>query len=77
MTSSSFLHGTTILCACRDCRPGRREKLAEVHKEGIAIQKGAHGTKHRVFLTPKDVLSRLAGTIDGSAIRDYVDRIMR
>ncbi len=45
-------------------------------QKGIVAQKGAHGTKHRTYLSPMDILQRLAGTVDGSAIRAYVGQVV-
>lgn len=64
--------GTSIYCNCHgterllDLRPG----------EGIHVLDGRHGTRHEAIVGPREVLARLAGTVEGSAIVDYVERVV-
>jgi len=69
--------GTSLYCDCPNrygvhasC-PGR-EKLGELRSDGLEIQDKRHSGRHVVHLTPRDLLERLAGTVDGSAIVHYV-----
>ena len=67
--------GTAILCDC--CPPGRRHKFAEVHNGVVVLRKRTkHDERHVAVLEPREVLTRLAGTFDGSAIRGFVDRVL-
>ena len=77
MPTSLHPDGTAILCRCCS-QPGRRQKLAEVHPgEGMSFQDRRHGAKHTASLTMHDVLVRLTGTTDGSAILRYVQMEVR
>ncbi len=48
------------------------QKMAEVSGTGLRILSHAHGERHEVVLSPRATLERLAGTVDGSAIVNYV-----
>ena len=66
------MDGTTIICD--DCG---QEKLGELHpRDKIEIQDNRHGRRHVVTLTVPEVLRRLSGTTDGSAIVNFVQNIV-
>ena len=43
---------------------------------GIEVMDGRHGTAHKVLVPPRQTLERLAGTIGGSAIVAYVQKVV-
>ena len=65
--------GTAVLCDC--CG---RTKVAELHpRENLAIVDRSHGRKHVAVLTAREILERLSGTLNGSAVVDYVKTVFR
>ena len=66
--------GTAVLCGC--CPPGRKTKLAEVDAAGLEIVARSHGTHHTGTVDPPSLLRRISGTTDGSAIVEYVRRLV-
>lgn len=76
-TSSKHPDGSNLLCRCRDCQPGQRQKLGLIYEQqGIVLADRRHGTLHRAEVGVKELLMRLAGTIDGSAVVNYVEEVM-
>lgn len=64
--------GTSVMCDCHgterlfDIRPG----------VGIEAMDGRHGQKHIARVDTHEVLQRLAGTVDGSAIMEFVRHVV-
>lgn len=64
--------GTSVMCDCHgterllDIRPGM----------GIEVKDDRHGCKHVAMVESREVLQRLAGTLDGSAIMEYVRQVV-
>lgn len=73
-TQAQRQDGTLILCSC--CPAGRRQKFGLLPtQEGIVLRDGRHGRTHTVMMRPLELLQRLAGTMDGSAIQQYVAEV--
>lgn len=63
--------GTSVYCNCHGT-----ERLLDLRpQEGIQVVDGRHGTRHEATVAPREILARLAGTVDGSAIVAYVNRV--
>lgn len=64
--------GTSVYCTCHGT-----ERLCDVRPgEGLHVIDGRHGTRHEARVTSRELLERLAGTTDGSAIVEYVHRVV-
>ena len=64
--------GTSVYCDCH-----QTERLMDIKPHiGIEVMDGRHGTAHRALVPPRQALERLAGTLDGSAVMDYVRQVM-
>ena len=64
--------GTSVYCDCH-----HTERLMDIKPHlGFEIIDDRHGIKHKALVPPREALERLAGTLDGSAIVDYVRRVM-
>ena len=65
--------GTAIRCDCCD-----RVKVGEIHPQSrLAIVDRSHGRKHVAVLTAREILERLSGTLNGSAVVDYVKTVFK
>ena len=61
-----------MYCSCHGT-----ERLLDLRpREGIQVVDGRHGTRHEATVGPREMLARLAGTVEGSAIVDYVSRVV-
>ena len=64
--------GTSVYCDCH-----QTERLMDIKPMvGIEVMDGRHGTAHKVLVPPRQTLERLAGTIGGSAIVAYVQKVV-
>ena len=63
--------GTSVYCDCHGT-----ERLLDLRPGGLEVRDGRHGIKHEAALGPREVLERLTGTVDGSAIVSYVARVV-
>ena len=64
--------GTSVYCNCHGT-----ERLLDLRpREGIQVVDGRHGTRHEATVGPREMLARLAGTIAGCAIVDYVQSVV-
>ena len=59
---------TNLLCLCH----GQQRMAVVTSHEGIEIISRHHGTYHVGSLSARDLIVELAGTVDGSAIIDFV-----
>ena len=59
--------GTTIVCDCCGSH-----KLGEMDSNGLEIQKKSHGRDYVATVSPRELLRQLAGTLEASAIVEYV-----
>lgn len=65
-------NGTSIYCDCHGS-----ERLCDIRPGiGLEVMDGRHGVKHLARVEPREMLQRLAGTLAGSAILDYVRRVV-
>ena len=64
--------GTSVYCDCH----GTERLLDIMPGEGIEAIDRRHKVKHSVMLEPREVLERLAGTVDGSAIMCFVSKVV-
>jgi len=72
---NSHPDGTCLLCDC--CQPRRRQKLGIIYPQhGILLVDNRHGTLHRTAIGARELLTRLAGTMDGGAIMRYVESVV-
>ena len=64
--------GTSIFCDC--CGT---ERLLDIKTQGgIHVVDKRHGVRHEASVSSREVLERLSGTIGGSAIVDYVRKVV-
>lgn len=68
MGSGSNGKPTKMYCDCH----GSQTVALFLPGEGIEVQAKHHGTWHVGSLSAAEVLRRLAGTVDGSAVLDFV-----
>lgn len=68
-------HSSEVRLYCQ-CHPSSmRSNLAMIYPgEGIEVKARHHGTNHVGSLSVAEVLRQLAGTVEGSAIVDFVRR---
>lgn len=68
--------GTAIYCLEHGCSAQEHQhwqRMLDIKpQQGLEIIDARHGERHQAFVKPKEILERLAGTVDGSAIVDYV-----
>ena len=69
--TGSNSHESNVYCKCHGA-----QKVAEVGPEGVEIVSRHHGTYHVGSLSAREVLSLMAGTVEGSAIIQFVQKIM-
>ena len=66
------ISGTSLFCSCHGT-----ERLADLAPhQGLHVVDGRHGTRHEVRLSERQILERIAGTVEGSAIVTYVRAIL-
>ena len=71
MDSGSNGNVVNLLCLCHPAPNG--QKMAIVTSGlGIEVISRHHGTYHTGSLSVRDLLTQLSGTMDGSAIIDFV-----
>ena len=64
-------NGTAIGCNC--CG---NVKLGELHpQQNLQLVDTRYGKRHKAVLEPKELLQRLAGTVEGSAVLTYVQTL--
>jgi hypothetical protein len=70
--------GTSIYCGCSlDGQLHQSEKLGEIRpQEGLVIYDRRNRIRHMAVVRPVDVLQRMAGTLDGSAVLEYCKSIV-
>ena len=62
--------GTSVMCDCHGT-----ERLCDIRPGiGLEVLDGRHGIKHLARVDSREMLERLSGTMDGSAIVDFVRR---
>ena len=64
--------GTSVMCNC--C--GTERMLDIMPHVGIKVIDGRHGVRHTAEVDSREMLERLSGTINGSAIVDFVRKIV-
>ena len=83
------IFGTAIRCVCdhqqkmAEVSPGTGLSIQGETKtlgmlrrdQGLEIVRERHNRKHYAIIAPKELLQRLAGTLEGSAVVDYVQRV--
>ena len=72
--------GTSVYCEDHGCQVVEHrhyERLLDIKPQvGIEVLDDRHGQRHRALVQPREALERLAGTINGSAILDYVRKVV-
>ena len=70
-TGSNSHEANNIYCLCHG-----QQKVAEIGSGGIEMVSKHHGTYHVGSLSAKEVVMRLAGTVEGSAIIQFVQKLV-
>ena len=73
MTIGTGSNSTEANVYCR-CHGG--QKIAEIGSAGVEVISKHHGTYHIGSLSAREVLRRMAGTLEGSAIIQFVRRVI-
>ena len=70
--------GTSIFCGCSlDGELHHTEKLGEIRPlEGLVIHDRRNRIRHMAVVTPVEVLQRLSGTMEGSAVIEYCKTVL-
>jgi len=70
--------GTSIFCGCSlDGELHHSEKLGEIRPlEGLVIHDRRNRIRHMAVVSPMEVLQRLSGTLEGSAVIEYVKKVI-
>ncbi len=70
--------GTSIYCGCSlDGQLHQSEKLGEIRPaEGLVIHDRRNRIRHMAIVPPGEVLQRLAGTLDSSAVLEYCKTVV-